>query len=157
MTASVIQAAWKKTGLFPFDANVFADADFAPSHSTSTLPKAPASYPNSNSHGPEPPSPTQNAGEVFEGGEDAAVDEFENDPGMVNYELLDSLDEYDPISDDDSESDGSDESVDDHDDDTDSDKDVGMDAENMAELPDAAGASALRSREHPDHGRSQGV
>ena len=46
ITSTVIKAAWKKTGIAPFNPTIFTDADFAPSHSTSTQAHLPASYPS---------------------------------------------------------------------------------------------------------------
>ncbi len=45
MTQEIITAAWKKTGLFPFNAAIFSDDNFAPSNITSTQVYVPHSFP----------------------------------------------------------------------------------------------------------------
>ena len=45
ITEAVIKGAWKNTGISPYNPNIFTDADFAPSHSTSTQVHLPPSYP----------------------------------------------------------------------------------------------------------------
>lgn len=44
-TAKIIKAAWKRTGLYPFNPNIFTNRDFAPSHTTSTKAHVPPSFP----------------------------------------------------------------------------------------------------------------
>ena len=45
ITPDVVKAAWRKTGLFPFNPNVFSEHDFAPSRSYSTQAHLPPSFP----------------------------------------------------------------------------------------------------------------
>ncbi|THG93507.1 hypothetical protein EW026_g7744 [Hermanssonia centrifuga] len=45
MTKKVIVAAWQKTGLSPFNPDIFTEIDFAPSNATSTKAHVPLSFP----------------------------------------------------------------------------------------------------------------
>lgn len=45
ITPEVVHAAWRKTGLYPFDPDIFTEADFAPSRPWSTQAHLPASFP----------------------------------------------------------------------------------------------------------------
>lgn len=46
ITENVIKSAFRKTGIAPFNPDVFGPLDFAPSHSTSTLAHLPDTYPS---------------------------------------------------------------------------------------------------------------
>ncbi|KAG2017412.1 hypothetical protein CC2G_015303 [Coprinopsis cinerea AmutBmut pab1-1] len=61
INSDLIKKAFEKTGIFPFNPNVFTDEDFAPSRNTSTRAHVPASFPPEfpSSDGIEPPSDFQ--------------------------------------------------------------------------------------------------
>lgn len=54
---STIRSAWRRSGLHPFNHNIFNDDNFAPSHNTSNTSHFPGSYPAL----PPPPAPTTTA------------------------------------------------------------------------------------------------
>lgn len=45
LTEDTIKTAWRKSGIFPFNHNIFMAEDFTTSHSTSTKSHLPISYP----------------------------------------------------------------------------------------------------------------
>jgi hypothetical protein len=45
VTPELVQAAFRKTGIAPFNANIFTEADFGPSHGSSTSAHLPQSFP----------------------------------------------------------------------------------------------------------------
>ena len=51
-TPELITTAWRKTGLYPFNPNVFTELDYSPSYMTSTMVHFPPSFPISLTPGP---------------------------------------------------------------------------------------------------------
>ncbi|CDO68229.1 hypothetical protein BN946_scf184870.g3 [Trametes cinnabarina] len=67
MTVSVIKAAFRSTGIEPFNPNIFHPAQFAPSHSTSTVSHLPSSCPIQHNHSARSSSPGSTSPTVVEG------------------------------------------------------------------------------------------
>ncbi|EIN03282.1 DDE-domain-containing protein, partial [Punctularia strigosozonata HHB-11173 SS5] len=59
ITEVIVKAAWRKTGLEPFNADIFTDRDFTPSRVTSKHARLPASFPATPS--PVAPQPSSNS------------------------------------------------------------------------------------------------